>query len=161
MWSILSVIMSSSDHMWAFTELSNITYDPPESNPTCSKDSTLEEIMWNIISFEILQKTKGLYLVWHLGGFFIALQLSLLEFGFSLLVLSFCLSKSVFSILIQFSLTFNILYSPCKNKPPNIRMVAESKKGLVKIHLDDSSLFVIKHYAAWNVLGGCAMSSWL
>ena len=72
-----------------------INYDcePSESNPTCSEDSTIEDIIWHILSFEIFQKTKGLFLVWHLGVLFISFQLGLLEFGFSLLVLHFFLKS--------------------------------------------------------------------
>ena len=55
-----------------------MTDDPSESNPTFSEDSTIEESMWNILYFEIGHKTKGLILVWPLGGFFIAFQLRLL-----------------------------------------------------------------------------------
>ena len=109
--SILSVNMSFSEKMWAFAELSTITYDPSESNPTCSEFSSLEESMWHILSFEIVQKIKGLFLVWPLKSLFLALQLILLEFGFSLLFLNFCLAKSDVGTLSQFSLTFSILDS--------------------------------------------------
>ena len=68
-----------------------MTDDPSESNPTYSEDSTLKESMWHTPSFEIVQKTMGLFLVWHLGGFFLAFQMGLLEFGFYLLVLHFVL----------------------------------------------------------------------
>ena len=68
-----------------------MTDEPSESNITFSEDYNLEESMWNILSFEIVQKIKGLFLVWTLGGLFIAFQISLLEFGFSFLVLHFCL----------------------------------------------------------------------
>ena len=61
MGSILLVNMSSSENIWAFLELSIISYDPSESNLTCSDDSTLEESMWHVIFFEIVQKTKGLF----------------------------------------------------------------------------------------------------
>ena len=65
--------------------------------------------------------------MWPLGGFFPAFQLGLLEFGLSLLVLHFCLEKSVVGTLIHLSLTFSsldILYK----KSPNIKMIAEAKK---------------------------------
>ena len=55
---ILSVNVSSSEHMWAFSELSTMTDDTSEWNPTCSEDSTLEEGMWHILSFGIVQE-KG------------------------------------------------------------------------------------------------------
>ena len=63
--------------------------DPSESNPTCYEDSTLEESMWHTLSFDIVHIKKGMFLVWPLGGFFIASQLGLLYFGFYLLVLIF------------------------------------------------------------------------
>ena len=88
--------------------------------------------MWHILSFTILQTTKGLFLVWHLGGFFIVFQLGLIEFGFSLLVLNFCLAKSVAGTLIHLILTLSILDSLCKNKLPNIRTISETKKRLVQ-----------------------------
>ena len=78
MGSILSVNMSSSEKICALEELSTTTFEPSESNPTCSKDSTLEESMWNILLFEKFQNTKGIFLVWPLGGFFLAFKLSLL-----------------------------------------------------------------------------------
>ena len=90
--------------------------------------------MWNILSFEIVQKTKSLFLVCHLGGFFLALQLGLLEFVLSLRVLYFYLEKSVFGDLSHLSLTFSILESLCKNKSLNIRMITEAKKRWVQNH---------------------------
>ena len=77
--SILSVNVSSSEHMRTFAELLIINDDPSDSNPNCSEDSTLEESMWHTRSFENLNK-MGLFLVWYLGGFFIALHLILLGF---------------------------------------------------------------------------------
>ena len=72
---ILLANMSSSDQMCTLEELSTITDDPLESNKTFSKYSTPEEIIWNTLSFEIAQKTKSLFLVWPLGGLFLAFQL--------------------------------------------------------------------------------------
>ena len=89
MGSVLSVNMSSYEKRCTMEELSTMNVDTSESNPTCSEYSTIEESMWNILPFEILQKTKGLFLVWTFGGFFIALQLGLLEILFSLLVMHF------------------------------------------------------------------------
>ena len=106
---ILSVNMSSSEKMCSLTELSTMNFDTSESNKNCSENSTIEEIMWYILSFEIMQNTKGLFLVWPLGEFFIAFKLGFLEFGLYLLVLHFCLAKSVFGTLIHFSLNFGIL----------------------------------------------------
>ena len=83
---------------------------------------------------------KGIFLVWPLVGFFIALQLSLNGFGFSLLVLIF-LEKSLIVTPNQFILTFIILDILCKNKPPNSRMIDEARNIRVKNHLDDSSVF--------------------
>ena len=105
-----------------------MTVEPSESNKTCSDDSTLEESIFHILSFEIVQKKKGLFLVWTLGGFFLAFQLSLLEFGFSVLVLNFCLEKSVVGTLGHLSFTLSILDSLRKNIPPNIRMISDPKK---------------------------------
>ena len=91
---IFSVNMSYSEKMFTLTELSYITVDPSELNPTFSEDSTLEDSMWNIISFGIVKNTKSLFLVWPLGDLFLALQLGLLELELSLLVLHFFLSNS-------------------------------------------------------------------
>ena len=54
--------------------------EPSESNQTCSEDSTHEEIMCHILSFDIVHNTKGLVLMWPLGGLFLAFQLGLIEF---------------------------------------------------------------------------------
>ena len=54
-------------------------------------DSTLQESMWHILSFEIVRKTKGVFLVWPLGVLFLAFQLGLFEFVLSLMVLLFFL----------------------------------------------------------------------
>ena len=78
-------------------------------NPTCSEDFTLEESMCHIISFEILKNTMGLFLVWPLRGFFLAFQLGLLEFGFSLLVPHYFLEKSVLDTLSHLSLILTSL----------------------------------------------------
>ena len=109
-----------------------MTYETSDPNPTCSEDSTLEESMWYILSFEIVKKTKGLFLVWPLGGLFITFQPSLLEFRFSLLVLNFCSTELVVVTLIQFRLTLSILENLSKNKPQNIRMIYETKKRWVQ-----------------------------
>ena len=67
--------MPSSETIFALAELLTITVDPSDSNTTFSEDYTPEESMWRILFFEIVQKTKGVFLVWHLGGFFLAFQL--------------------------------------------------------------------------------------
>ena len=128
---ILLVNMYSSDNIWSLAELSTINYDPYESNPTCYEDSALEENMWHTISFKIVQKTEGLFLVWHLERFFLAFQLGLLEFVFSLLVIYSCLAKPFFGTLSHLRLTLSGLESLCKYKPPNIRMNYEAKKRWV------------------------------
>ena len=110
-----------------------MTVDPSDTNPTGSEDSTLEDIMWQIQYFEILQKTKGLFLVWTLGLFFLALQMSFLEFGFSILVLQFFLAKSVVLTLGYLSLTLSILESQLKIIPPSSRIISEANKIRVKI----------------------------
>ena len=79
-----------------------------------------------------MQKTKGLFLVGPLGGLFIAFQLGLLEFGFSLLILHFCLKNSVVDTLSHLRFNFIIFEILCKNKPQNIKMIAEAKKRQVK-----------------------------
>ena len=84
--------------------------------------------MWHIPSFEIVHKTKGLFLVWPLGGPFLAFKLRLLEFVLSLLGPHLRLAKSVVGILSQLRLTFSILESQRENKPPKIRMIDEAKK---------------------------------
>ena len=111
---ILSINMSSSEHMLAFAELSTKTDDLSESNPTCSDYSTLEDSIWHILYFEIMYKTKDLFLGWPFGGVFLALQLVLLEFGLYLLIMPSCMLKSIFGTLNQLSLALIILYSLCK-----------------------------------------------
>ena len=101
---------------------------PLESNTTCSEYSTLEESIWHKISFEIVQKIKGPFSVWPLGGIFLDFQLGLIEFRFSLLVMHFFLAKSAVRTLSQLILTLISLESLCKNKPLNIRMTAKSKR---------------------------------
>ena len=72
---ILSENMSSPEHMRILSELSNMTDDPSDSNPYCFRDLTIQESMFHILSFEILKKTKGLFVVWPLGGIFLAFRL--------------------------------------------------------------------------------------
>ena len=108
-----------------------MTDDPSQSNPTCSQDSTLEESMWHILSFEKIQK-KGSILVWPLGGFLLAFQPGLLEVGLYLLVLNFCLAKSVFGTLSQLSLILSILESLCKKKPLEITIISKAKNRRVQ-----------------------------
>ena len=109
-----------------------MTDDTPESNKACSEDYTLGESMLHIPSLEISHNTKGIFWVCPLGGFFLAYQLGLLKFGFYLLVLNFCLSNSVVGNLSHLILTLSILDIKCKNIPPNISMIDDSKKRLVK-----------------------------
>ena len=132
MGSILSVNVSSSKKVWAFAECSIMTDDPLDSNPPCSKDSTLEESMWHIPSFWNSAEKNCLFLLWPLGGFFLAFQLRLLEFGFSLLVLHFCLSNSVVGNISQLSLTLSIPDILCKNKPSNIRIIVKANNRWVQ-----------------------------
>ena len=82
--------------------------------------------MWNTISFEIVQ--KNILGVACGGGFFLALQISLIEFGLSLLVLNFCLTNSVVRTLSQLSLTLCSLDILRKNKRLNIKIIDEAKK---------------------------------
>ena len=105
-----------------------MTDDPSWSNPFFSEDSTLEDSMCNILSFKIVHLKKGLILVWPLGGLFLSFQKRILEIGLSLLVLHFCLEKSFVGTLRQLILTFSSLEIPCKNQPPNIKIIAEAKR---------------------------------
>ena len=100
--------------MCALVELSNITYDPLESNKTSSEDSTLEYSTWHILFFNIVQKTKGLFWCGLWGVLFLAFKLSLLEFGFFLLIMNYFITKSVVENLSNLILTLTILDSLCK-----------------------------------------------
>ena len=106
-----------------------------------------------------LCRKKGIFLVWPLGGFFLAFQIILLGFVFSLLVLHFYIVKSVFGILIQLSLTLSILEILFKNKPPNISMVSEAKKRWVQNSYVGFFTFSKWICMAWNVLGVFTMRS--
>ena len=88
--------------------------------------------MWHILYFEILQKTKSLFLVLPLRGFFFVFQLGLFEFGFYIPVLHFCLAKSVVVTLINLRLNMSSLERLCKIIPLNISMIYESKKRWVQ-----------------------------
>ena len=66
--------------------------------------------------------------MWPLGGFFLASQLVLLEFRFSLLVMHFCLENPVVGTLIHLRLTLSSLEIPYKNKPPDIKTIFEAKE---------------------------------
>ena len=75
---------------------------------------------------------KGSVLLCHLGGLFLDFQLDLIDFGFSLLVVHFCLAKSVVGTLSHLSLNLTNLERICENKPPKISMIAEAKKICVQ-----------------------------
>ena len=102
--------------------------------------------MWYILFFEIRQKTKDIFLVWPLGGFFIAFQLGLIEFVLSLLDIYVCLTKSFVENCIHIILNLSSLKSLCKIIPPNIRIIYEAKKRLVQ---DTSGGFL--HFCKINV----------
>ena len=119
--------MSPSEILLALEELSNMTDDPSESNPTFSVDSTLEDNTRYILYFKSVQKTKVIFLVGPLGGIFIAFQLGLLVFGFFLLALHVCFSKYIVVNLRHLSLILSILEILCINYPPNGRMIAEAQ----------------------------------
>ena len=121
---ILSVNMSSFEHMCAFVYFSTMNVDLSNLKPTLSEYSTLEES----ILFEKIQQTKGLFLVWPLGVLFLSFQMGLIGFGLSLLFMHFYLSKSTVGTLNHLSLTLSSLYSLCKNTPLNIRMIVGSNK---------------------------------
>ena len=144
--SILSVNMSYSEQMCALAEWWTMTVDPSESNITCCKNYTIEEIMWNIQSFEKFHKKKGMFLVWSLGGLFLAFQLGLIEFVLSLLDTNVCLTKSFVENCIHIILNLSSLKSLCKIIPPNIRIIYEAKKRLVQ---DTSGGFI--HFCKINV----------
>ena len=93
--------------------------------------------MWNILSFEIVQNTKGLFLVRPLGGFFLAFQLGLIEFGLYLLVFHLSLEESVVVTHTNLKSTLSILDSLCKNITPNIRIITEENISWHK-HLNNS-----------------------
>ena len=98
--SILSVNMYSYENICAFSELSTITMEPPESNPIYYEDSTFEEIIQHIVSFGNLQYAKGIFLVFPLGGFFLTFQLVLFDFGLYPLVLHLVLKNQLFALMI-------------------------------------------------------------
>ena len=75
-----------------------------------------------------MHKTKGLFLVWPLGGFILASQPGLIEFGLSILVLHFCLERLVVGTLIYLGLTLISLESLCKNITMKSRMIDKEKK---------------------------------
>ena len=60
---ILSIKISSSDHICSISELSTITVDTSESNPMFSENLTLEEILFHILYFDIVLYKKGVFLV--------------------------------------------------------------------------------------------------
>ena len=130
--SILSVNMSSSNQMRALAELSTMTDEPIDSDSNLSDNSTLKESIWHTLSFEIVQKIKGIFLVWPLRGFNIDFRLGLIEFASSLLVLHFFLEKSGVYTLRHFSLTLSSLDILCKKKPPNIMITYEPTKMWVQ-----------------------------
>ena len=70
--------MSSSGQIFALEELSTMDVEPSELNNTCSRDSTCEDSMWHIISFEIAHKIQGLFFGMAFGGI-----LSCLPSGFT------------------------------------------------------------------------------
>ena len=78
--------------------------------------------------------------MWPLEGFFLAFHLVLIGFEVSLMVIHYCLAKSVDDTLGHLILTLSSLYSLCKNIPLDIRTIAETKNRLVKIHIEASSL---------------------
>ena len=73
-----------------------------------------------------------MFLVWPLGGLFLAFQLGLSDLELSLLVLHFCLAKSAVVTLIYLRLNLSILETLCKNEALKIRMISEEKNRLVQ-----------------------------
>ena len=84
--------------------------------------------MWNILSFEMVQKKKALFLVCPFGGLFLDFPLVLLGFGFYILIMNLFLAKSSVGNISHLNLSLSILESLSKNIPPNIRMIDEAKK---------------------------------
>ena len=68
---ILSVNMSSSENICAFSELSTMDADPSYSNPIFSGYYTLEESMQHILFFENFQQTKVLFWYFLWGSSFL------------------------------------------------------------------------------------------
>ena len=66
------------------------------------------------------------------GGFFLAFKLGLPEFLIPLMVLNFFLTNSVVGALSHLILNVSSLESFCKDKPPNIRVIAEADKRWVQ-----------------------------
>ena len=117
--------------MWELEKLSTMTDNSSESNPFFLVFHSWREYMAYPFLWNCAEK-KGLFLVWPLGGLFIAFQLSLLEILLSLLVLYFCLEKSVVGTLIQFRLTLSSLKTLCTDKTPNIRITVVAKNRWVQ-----------------------------
>ena len=67
MGSIFSVNMSSFENMCAFSKLSTITVESSKSNPMFFEDSTIEDGVWHILSFEIVQYTKDMFFGFAFG----------------------------------------------------------------------------------------------
>ena len=99
-------------------------------------------------TFYYLKICRKKWSIFSFGRLRFAFQLGLLEFGFPILVLYFCLAKSFVGTLIHLILTFSSLESLRKNKPPNIRIIAEAKK----IWLQNPSGYFFK-FCRINVYG--------
>ena len=87
--------------------------------------------MWHILSFQKFHKTKGIFFVLPLGGFFLELQLRWIEFWFYLMVMQYCLEKPVVVTLKQLRLNLSSLGRQYKNKSWNIRMIYEANNRWV------------------------------
>ena len=128
---ILSVNMYSYEHMWAFPELSTMTDDRSESNPTCSDYSTLEYIMWDIPSFGIVQKNRVYFWcgLWEYYSF---------PSNWACLNLEFLSWLWVFVLKSQFLAplpNWPWIWLACRvyvKKTPNIRMISEANKRWVQ-----------------------------
>ena len=98
--------------------------------------------MWYILSFEMVHKTKGIFWcgIWE-ASFFPYFQLGLIDFGFYLLLLNSCLTKSAIGNLSHLSSNLSSLDSLCKNTPTNIRMIYEAKTRWVKHIFRDFFIF--------------------
>ena len=113
--------------------------------------------MCHIISFDFFQKTKDIFLVWPLGGFFIAFQLRLLELWFYLL---FFLQGNCLEPLDNWSWLLVAWIDYVKINHQILGLLMRQRRYEYKIHTEAYS-FKIYICTAWDVLGVCAMRYWV
>ena len=138
---ILSIKISSSDHICSISELSTITVDTSESNPMFSENLTLEEILFHILYFDIVLYKKGVFLVWLLGG-------GVLSSNWISLILVYPPSSVIFFFksdvgkVSHFRLNLSSLDILFKIGPLKIRMISETNMKWVQNVSGGFSLFV-------------------